>query len=65
MNRRDLATSARLERCFDRLNREYPEWPADIVAELERFRREASANQKQGRLIGSEIDAALDDPRWE
>jgi hypothetical protein len=64
MNRRDLATSARLERCFAKLGHNYPEWTADLIFEIERFRVETSQNQKLGRLIGSELDAALDDPRW-
>jgi hypothetical protein len=64
MSRQDLATSARLERCFAKLDYKYPEWTADLIFELERFRVETSQNQKLGRLIGSELDAALDDPRW-
>jgi hypothetical protein len=37
MNRRDLATSARLERCFAKLGHNYPEWTADLIFEIERF----------------------------
>ena len=28
------------------------------------LRGEANQNEKLARLIGSELDAALDDPRW-
>ena len=64
MSRRDLATSLRLERCFAKLGRNYPEWTTDLIFGIERFRVEANQNEKLGRLIGSELDAALDDPRW-
>lgn len=64
MSRQDLATSARLERCFAKLDHKYPEWTTDLIFDIERFRVETSQNQKLGRLIGSELDAALDDPRW-
>jgi superfamily II DNA or RNA helicase len=63
MSRED-ATADRLSRCFDRLGGEYPDWTADVQAELLRFHQEATGNQRRGRLIGSEVDAALDDPRW-
>jgi len=64
MSRRDLATSLRLERCFAKLGRNYPEWTTDVIFGIERFRVEANQNEKLARLIGSELDAALDDPRW-
>ena len=60
----DNATAERLRRCFDRLGGDYPEWTPDLLAELLRFQQETSASQRAGRLIGSEVDAALDDPRW-
>jgi hypothetical protein len=65
MNRSDLATSVRLGQCFTKLDNSYPEWTEELIFQIERFRKEATPNQRLGRLIGSELDAALDDPRWE
>ena len=61
---REHATAARLRRCYARFGEDYPEWTLEVRADLLRFASEATGNQKAGRLIGSEIDAALDDYRW-
>ncbi len=61
---REHATAARLRRCYARFGDDYPEWTPEIRAELLRFASEVTGNQRAGRLIGSELDAALDDPRW-
>jgi len=42
----------------------YPEWPAELGRELDEFYRDLAPNQRHARLLGSEIDAALEDPRW-
>ncbi|MDI6754665.1 MAG: helicase-related protein [Thermodesulfobacteriota bacterium] len=60
---RDIATAHRLRRCLEKLGG-YPEWPPDICREVEAFADTLSENQCRARLLGKEIDAALDDPRW-
>jgi len=60
---RDIATAHRLRRCLEKLGG-YPEWPPDICREVEAFADQLSENQCRARLLGKEIDAALDDPRW-
>jgi len=42
----------------------YPDWPADLRRELDSFDRGLTDNQRRARLLGGEIDAAIDDPRW-
>lgn len=60
---RETSTAGRLRRVFDRLG-SYPEWPDWLQRELDAFYVQLAPNQRQGRLIGRELDAALDDPRW-
>jgi hypothetical protein len=60
---RDIAGARRLQECLDRLGK-YPEWLPDVCHELELFYAELSDGQRTARLMGSELDAALDDPRW-
>jgi len=43
----------------------YPEWPPALIAELRGEVEELTANQRKNVLIGSQLDAALDDPRWQ
>ncbi len=61
---RDTAGAQRLKQCFEKLG-DYPEWSGDLVRELQLFAREVTANRRKARLLGSELDAALQDPRWE
>jgi superfamily II DNA or RNA helicase len=61
---RDIATAQRLQRCLDRLGGNYPEWPDDLCRELSAFFASLTENQRKARLLGKELDAALDDPRW-
>ena len=61
---RETSTAGRLRRVFDRLG-SYPEWPDWLQRELDAFYVQLAPNQRQGRLIGRELDAALDDPRWQ
>lgn len=61
---RDIASARRLQRCLERLGGDYPEWPLAMCRELERFAEGLAENQRQARLLGRELDAALDDPRW-
>jgi hypothetical protein len=60
---RDIATAQRLDQCMKRLGG-YPEWSAELRRELDEFYRDLAPNQRHARLLGSEIDAALEDPRW-
>ena len=62
--RRGTGGSRRLQRCHNRLGGEYPEWPEALRGELADFSSKLTANQRQARLMGSELDAALQDPRW-
>ena len=61
---RDIASARRLQRCLGRLGGEYPEWPPEICRELKRFAEGLAENKRQARLLGKELDAALDDPHW-
>jgi superfamily II DNA or RNA helicase len=60
---RDIASAQRLKQCLDKLDG-YPDWPPELRRELEDFIQGLPENQRRARLLGSEIDAALDDPRW-
>lgn len=65
LQRPDIATSQRLQRAVKLLGVQYPEWPEYLLAELEVFDRALTANERRGRLIGKELDAAMSDPRWQ
>lgn len=61
---RDLKTSEqRLRRVYERLGG-YPEWSPELCKELEEFASTLTENVRSARVMGSEIDAALQDPRW-
>jgi hypothetical protein len=60
---RDIAGARRLQLCCERLGG-YPEWGPDLCRDLESFFAERSEGQQAARLLGSELDAALSDPRW-
>ena len=60
---RDIASAARLNKALEHLGG-YPEWSAEMRRELLEFCETLTANQRRARLLGSEIDAALADPRW-
>jgi hypothetical protein len=57
-------TANRLKTVFSRLG-SYPDWAPDHLADLRSFRNTMSPSQIKTRLTGSELDAALADPRWE
>jgi len=61
---RDIVSQRRLGRGFELLGRNYPEWCDGLVWEIENSTAELPPNRKQARLLGSELDAALADPRW-
>lgn len=60
---RDIASAVRLRKALEKLDG-FPEWPAEVRQEFAIFARNLSPNQRHARLLGAEIDAALDDPRW-
>ncbi|MBE3139894.1 MAG: hypothetical protein IMZ53_04830 [Thermoplasmata archaeon] len=53
-----------MARCLEQLAG-YPEWSESLKDELKCFLEESKANDRNARLIGSQLDAALEDPRWE
>ncbi|MCX7626381.1 MAG: helicase-related protein [Candidatus Sumerlaeaceae bacterium] len=60
----DTPISKRLAECYRKLN-DYPEWPKELLEELARFKQSLKSNEQKARLAGSEIEAALADPRWQ
>jgi SNF2 family DNA or RNA helicase len=60
---RDIASSGRLKQAFEKLGG-YPEWPSELLRNLETFASQLTENQRKARLLGKELDAALEDPRW-
>ena len=47
-----------------RLLGDYPEWPADETRDIDLYVASLSAASLRARVAGSEVDAALADPRW-
>jgi superfamily II DNA or RNA helicase len=60
---RDIAGAKRLRRCYELLNG-YPTWSDEQRAEFDAFYEGLSENRRHGLLIGSELEAAIQDPRW-
>ncbi len=61
--KRDIASAQRLNKCLQKLGG-YPDWPETIIEELREFLDGLTPNERSARLLGSQLDAALDDPRW-
>lgn len=61
---RDIATAGRLRRCLERLGG-YPSWDSQLREELTNFTKTLTDNSWKARLWGRELDAALNDPRWQ
>jgi superfamily II DNA or RNA helicase len=61
---RETATRSRLMQAYERLGG-YPTWEPDLCRELGDFASALSENQRKARLLGKELDAALQDPRWQ
>ncbi len=59
----DRTSADRLRHALERLETE-PDWSPDLCRELDQFLRDLPPNKRQARLLGSELDAALRDPRW-
>jgi len=64
LRRTDIESQVRLKSVFEHLGSEYPHWNDTLLEELRDFASQQTANEKKGRLIGSGLDAALQDPRW-
>lgn len=60
---RDRSKEQRYVRAFELLGG-FPEWPSEIVFDANEFAKTLTESKRTGRILGSEIDAALDDPRW-
>jgi superfamily II DNA or RNA helicase len=60
---REISGATRLKQAQAKIGG-YPEWPSALMHELEDFARLASDNERRGLLMGSQLDAALADPRW-
>ena len=61
---RDLDGARRLKKALEVLGG-YPEWDSETRRELAAFASNLTDNQIKGRSMMKEIDAALQDPRWE
>ena len=42
----------------------YPRWSPEDVTDARDFVRRASPKELKARVAGSEVDAAINDPRW-
>jgi hypothetical protein len=60
---RDIASAQRLKKCLARLGG-YPEWASEFCREIEEYANGLSEPRRRARLLGKEIDTALEDPRW-
>jgi superfamily II DNA or RNA helicase len=60
---RNIASAERLRAAYSLIG--YPEWSPEVVRELREEVASLSANQQKTVLIGSPLDAALADPRWQ
>ena len=56
--------SARLKKCFEKLGG-YPDWDIPTINRLREQIQRIDRGHREARLLGNEIDAALNDPRWE
>ena len=61
---RGTGASRRIQRALERLGGEYPTWDLETVPEARSYASGLTENQVNARLLGKELDAALDDPRW-
>jgi hypothetical protein len=59
----ERGSSDRIRRCLERLGGRVP-WSVDQSRDLDIWVRSLPEAKRQARLLGSELDAALRDPRW-
>jgi hypothetical protein len=62
--RRDSQANQRITEVVEKLGGQ-PSWNSEILRELGDFFNNLTNGQRKGRLLFSELDAALNDPRWE
>lgn len=55
---------SRMVKAYELMNG-YPDWPPALLDELRRFGQKVSHQERKNRLSYKQIDAALDDPRWQ
>ena len=63
----DSLMAPRLRQALERITggvASYPDWDLTQVQDLAEYVRHLSIGQRKARLAGSELDAALEDPRW-
>jgi superfamily II DNA or RNA helicase len=60
---RDISSAQRLKKCLEKLGG-YPDWNSNLCQELQIYADQLTDNQRRARLLGTVLDAALDDPRW-
>jgi len=60
---REKGSDGRYHRAL-RLLGGYPTWSAEEQADADAYERSVSNHDRVGRIAGSEIDAAIHDPRW-
>jgi len=60
---RDIAGASRLQECRDKLGG-YPEWTSEMCNASETFHAGLTEGNREAILLGSRLDAALNDPRW-
>jgi len=63
LSRAEFVGRRRLQQCQEILGG-YPDWAEWLVEELDEFARKVNAGERRARIAGSELDAALQDPRW-
>jgi len=64
LTQRDTQGSQRVRTVLDRLG-ELPEWDSESLKGLAEFYDRLTPGQREARLLFNELDAALNDPRWE
>jgi superfamily II DNA/RNA helicase len=62
-NRRD-ARAEWLRQAFGLLGSVYPDWAGELHVDLQPYREGLPENKRTARLLGSELHAAMSDPRW-
>ena len=62
--RREEDREGRLHRCMAKLGNQYPEWETGLIKDLEDFAGTVTESERTARRAASELDAALEDPRW-
>ena len=54
-----------LKKAFGLLGGAYPDWSEELHVDLRAFIEDLPENRRTARLLGSELHAAMSDPRWQ